>query len=97
MTYQTLLFQYSPGITKLSGILYTTCKNSKQLRNSSECQFTTRNGTLSFGSVQCFCVCAQMPIAIIATYGLAKDAFEKVPRSRIHDLNTLSQTKSCIF
>lgn len=38
-----------------------------------------------------------MPIAIIATYGLAKDAFEKVPRSRIHDLNTLSQTKSCIF
>lgn len=82
---------------KQSGILYTTWKNSKQLRNSSECQFTARNGTVMFGSIRCFCFCSHTPVAIIASYGQVEDAFQRVPLSRIHDLNTHSLMKSCIF
>lgn len=72
-------------------------KNSKQLRNSSECKFTCMNGTISFGSILCFCFCIKVSVAIISTYELVQDAFEEVPRSTIQELNTFAITKSCVF
>lgn len=82
---------------KQNGILYKTWKNADQLRNSSVCKFLTANGTQLFGSIQYFCLSATVPVAIIAAFRPAKDAFEGVERATIPDLNLFSLTNSCVF
>lgn len=82
---------------KLNGILYQTRKDSKKVRNSSVCKFTRANNSTAFGSIQCFCSCDTIPVAIIADFGLVKDAFEGVQRATIPKLNSFLQKHSCIF
>lgn len=82
---------------KLRGVLYQTWKSTKSLRNSSVCKFDTVDGKTAFGSIRCLCLCDTIPVAIVALFGSAIDAFEEVQRATIQELNTFSCTNSCIF
>ena len=57
-------------------MLYQALKNSEQKRNSSLCNFISREGTMCFGSIHCFCLCGEIHVAIIETFESIKDAFE---------------------
>ena len=48
------------------------------------------------GSIRCFCICNKIPVAIIAVFGPANDAFEGL-QSTIQELNSFSLNNSCIF
>lgn len=65
--------------------------------NSSICKFWKANGTVGFGSIHCFCLCAQVPIAIIAIFSSVKDAFEDIHPASVRELNKNLLTNSCIF
>ena len=82
---------------KLNGILYQTWKDSKKLRNSSVCKFMRADDTTAVGSIQCFCYCDTIPVAIIADFGFVKDAFEGVQRATIPELNQFLLKNSCIY
>lgn len=82
---------------KLNGVTYHAFKRSDQLHNSSVCKFKTLNGTLSFGSICCFCFCNQIPLAIIEVFDQVEDAFKDVQNSAISELNQFLLEYSCVF
>lgn len=81
---------------KLSSVEYQIW-NSERLRNSAACKFKKANGITAFGLIYCFCLYNRLPIAIIATFPSATDAFDGVPAAGIAELNNYALTNSCIF
>lgn len=81
---------------KLNNVVYQVW-SCRRLRNSSICKFRKTNGTIAFGSIHCFCLCAKAPIAIIATFPSVKDAFEDIHPASVSELNKNRLTNSCIF
>ncbi len=79
-----------------NGVLYCAAKNIELKRDSSFCQFLSRQGTILYGSILMFCASGNDHVAIIDAYEIARNALDGM-KSNIVELNSFTSTRPCVF